>query len=124
VLVARARATGGQDLATWNAGSPSILEASEIRKLAYFCRVLGCPLYVVHLNSRQGLDAVRQARAEGTRIIAETCPQYLVHSFAEEPDNVLLKHTPPLRSPADSQALWAALAAGEIQCIGTDHIPN
>ena len=124
VLLERHRAGARADLGTWERTSPGTAEGSEITWLAYLCRQLGCAMYVAHLNSRAGLDAVRAARAAGTRIVAETCPQYLIHTFSEDPGNVLLKHTPPLRSPEDAEALWAALADGEIQCVGTDHVPN
>jgi dihydroorotase-like cyclic amidohydrolase len=124
VLAARERRTERADLATWERASPGMLEGSEIGRLAYFCRRLGCTLYVAHLNSREGLEAVRAARASGTRVVAETCPQYLVHSFEEDPDNALLKHTPPLRSREETEEMWRAVAAGDIQCIGSDHVPN
>jgi dihydroorotase-like cyclic amidohydrolase len=123
-LGARQRAAGTQDLAAWEAASPGFVEASEIRKMGALCRRLGCRLYVVHLTSREGLEAVRDLRAEGTRVIAETCPQYLTHTWQEDPSNLRLKHTPPLRSHEDTAALWQALADDEIQCVGTDHIPN
>ncbi|MCJ7514303.1 MAG: amidohydrolase family protein, partial [Anaerolineales bacterium] len=31
--------------------------------------------------------------------------------------------SPPMRTPADNQALWEGLTAGDLQTIGTDHCP-
>src|SRR5690606_21949331 len=68
--------TGG-DLLLWERHSPGELEASEIHASSFFARHLGTRLYVVHLSSAAGLTEVQAARALGTPLIAETCPQYL-----------------------------------------------
>jgi dihydroorotase-like cyclic amidohydrolase len=124
VLRTRMQAEGRTGLLAWNDASPDFIEASEIRWMAYFCRIVGCPLYIAHLTSKRALDAVREARSLGVTVIVETCPQWLLHTADDDPDNVLLKYTPPLRRPEDRDELWRALASGEIQCVGTDHVPN
>ena len=45
-------------------------------------KMAGTSLYIVHLDNKQGVDAVAQAREEGYPIFAETCPQYL--AFTKE----------------------------------------
>lgn len=124
VLRARLQAAHAQGLRAWNDGSPDTGEASEILRMAFLCRAAGCRLYVAHITSRKGLDAVREARASGARVIVETCPQYLLHSIEDDPEKVLLKYSPPLRSSEDRDHLWKAVVDGEIQCIGSDHVPN
>ena len=84
-------------------------------------------IYIVHLSTRKGLEAVRSARARGIRVNAETCPQYL--TLTEElyslPDWNGAKYvmSPPLRTAADQGALWAGIRDGLIQTTGTDHCP-
>jgi len=85
------------------------------------------PLYVVHLSSGDGLDAIRKARKNGRNIYAETCPQYLFldESNYEEEDNNGLKYvmSPPLRERENNERLWQGIADGSIQTVATDHCP-
>lgn len=107
---------------------PPEAEAAAIRRLASLAGAAGSPtLYVVHLSSEAGLAEVRRARDRGLPVIAETCPQYLLldEELYDEPDGDGLKYvmSPPLRRRADREALWKALAGGEISVVATDHCP-
>ncbi len=104
---------------------PAEAEALAIEQAAAIAGALGAPLYVVHLSSRLGLEAAGRARAQGVRLLLETCPQYLLldESAYWEPAGHRAITTPPLRTPADREALWQALAAGDIDTVGTDHCP-
>ena len=84
---------------------------------------LGMPIYIVHLSSRKGLEAVRQLRSEGVEVIVETTPTYLFldRSLLEREDGSLFIMTPPLRTKDDNKALLEALVDGEIQIVATDH---
>jgi len=85
------------------------------------------PLYVVHLSSGDGLDAIRKARKAGRNIYAETCPQYLFldESRYLEGDKNGLKYvmSPPLREKENNERLWQGIADGSIQTVATDHCP-
>jgi len=85
------------------------------------------PLYVVHLSSGAGLDAIRKARKNGRNIYAETCPQYLFldESRYLEEDKNGLKYvmSPPLREKGNNERLWQGIADGSIQTVATDHCP-
>ena len=112
-------------VADWEARFPGMLEASEIRKAAVFSRLTGAPLYVVHVSSIEGLDAVDAARHEGTAVIAETCPQYTTLSIEDHGDlGARVKFNPPIRYRRDAAALWEGLASERIQCVGSDHVPG
>ena len=84
---------------------------------------------VVHLSTELGLEAVRAARARGQRgVFVETCPQYLTLDdtrYLEEGDDgfagAKYVMSPPLRKPSDVRALRAAVLAGEVDSIATDH---
>lgn len=83
------------------------------------------PLYIVHMNTGGEADQLEYARHEGLPIMGETCPQYLF--FSEEnlqrEDGAKWICSPPMRTAADNERLWKALADGTIQTIGTDHCP-
>lgn len=82
-----------------------------------------CPLYIVHVSSECGLNAIRELRKKGAVIYAETTPTYLFldRSKLNGKDGSLYVMTPPLRTKNDNKALIEAVLNGEIQVIATDH---
>lgn len=116
----------GQSAPIYHARSrPAEAEARAIEQAAAIAGDLGAQLYVVHVSSRLGLEAGLRARARGVNIFLETCPQYLAldeSRFLGENGHWYIA-TPALRTRADAEALWAALAADEIDAVGTDHCP-
>jgi dihydropyrimidinase len=94
-----------------------------------FAHATGAPVHVVHLSSAAALAHVRDAKAGGVRAHAETCPHYLALTSARyaSPDPAVVAGaviSPPLRSDADQDAMWAGLAAGDLDLIATDHVPD
>jgi dihydropyrimidinase len=94
-----------------------------------FARATGAPVHVVHLSCAAALRYVAEARASGVRATAETCPHYLALTDAryDEPDSLECAKSiisPPLRSAADVDALWAGLASGDLSLIATDHVAD
>lgn len=80
-------------------------------------------LYIVHMNSAGEVDQLRYARGQGLPVMGETCPQYLFFNEAdlERADGAKWICSPPLRTPADNEALWSALSQDDFQTVGTDH---
>jgi dihydropyrimidinase len=108
---------------------PPYVEAVATARALAFARQAEAPVHVVHLSSAAALDEVRRAKAAGVRVSAETCPHYLAFTDAEydEPDPVRCARyliSPPLRSAADRDALWAGLADGSLDLVATDHVPD
>lgn len=122
-LLAAARPVNGyQDLL---ASRPAEAEAIAISRCAAIARRHGFHLHVVHLASAAGLEAVREARRAGTRMSVETCPQYLWLCDADfERVGPFMKMFPVIRTAADREAVRAALLAGEIDTLATDHAPH
>lgn len=114
---------GGEGLAVWEASRPPITEAEHTNRAGFFGRETGCPIYVVHMSSAAVVREVRLARAQGTRMYAETCPQYLTHTM-DTPLGLVAKCNPPLRTATDVDALWEGIANGTIDTIGSDHVPR
>ena len=104
-------------------------EAVATHRAMAFARATGAPVHVVHLSCAAALRYVAEARASGVRATAETCPHYLTLTDAryDEPDPLECAKSvisPPLRSAADVDALWAGLAAGDLSLIATDHVAD
>jgi dihydropyrimidinase len=104
---------------------PDLAEGLATEKIGVYGGVTRCPIYVVHLSAAAALEAVRRARARGAEVYIETRPLYL---FLTEdcyclPGQEARKYVawPPLRRTSDQEALWEALARGEIQTYATDH---
>ena len=106
-------------------------EAEEVatHRVMAFARAADVPVHVVHLSSRAALDHVREAKARGVRAHAETCPHYLALTDARYAATDVASVagcviSPPLRPLSDQEALWAGLAAGDLDLIATDHVPD
>jgi dihydropyrimidinase len=82
-------------------------------------------IYLVHLSSRPALEAVREGK-QRAHVFGETRPLYLYLTRAQfdRPDAALWVGQPPLREADDVDAVWAALADGTLDTVGTDHIPH
>ncbi|MEM1430965.1 MAG: dihydroorotase family protein [Pseudomonadota bacterium] len=119
VLAADPNGTGG--LAAWNATRPPFVEAEALMRACYLGRVTGACVHAVHTSSAEALDAALRQRRAGADVSIETCIHYLTHDVTSDL-GALGKVNPPLRAPADREALWAAIARGDVDTIGTDHI--
>lgn len=102
---------------------PNAAEAEGVARYMRIAEIAEAPAWVVHLSTREGLEEARRARARGQEVYLETCPQYLLLDDRRYQDADAAKFimSPPLRKPADAEALWQALSGGEIDVIGTDH---
>jgi dihydropyrimidinase len=120
----------GNTAARYHAATrPPRAEAVGTDRAMALAYVADAPAYVVHLSSAAALGPLRGAKKKGVRAVAETCPHYLVldesrYDQAEELDVACSIISPPLRSRADVEALWAALADGSLDVVGTDHVPD
>ena len=79
---------------------------------------------MLHLSSAGALPLIAAARREGVRVSVETCPHFLTLTAEQVPDGATeFKCFPPIREAANQDALWAGLAEGVIDCVGSDHSP-
>lgn len=118
----RVKASGRSDLAAWCDSRPDAGEAHSVRDGLWWQRMTGGRLYIVHLSSQVALEEVIEERKRGIQgeVYVETCPQFLV--LTRDSDiGTIGKMSPPFRTQADSDALWAAIADGDVDTIGSDH---
>jgi len=106
---------------------PPELEGEAAGRALTLARLAGAPLYLVHVTCTHTLQRVREARALGQAVFAETCPQYLYLSEEryDAPGFEGAKYvmSPPLRPAGHPGALWEALRAGDLEVVSTDHCP-
>ncbi|MER8182117.1 allantoinase AllB [Kitasatospora sp. NPDC094015] len=107
------------------ASRPDDAEAAAVARLLDTARRTGARVHILHVSSAAVLPLLRQARADGVRVTAETCPHYLTLSAEEVPDgDTAFKCCPPIRDESNRDLLWAALAAGEFIAVVSDHSPS
>lgn len=107
----------------WNAIRPPYVEAEAEGRVGYLASVTGASAYAVHVTSPESLAAIERQKSHYGNLFVETCPHYLTLN-EESPIGSRGKVNPPLRTAADNEALWDAIAAGRIDVLGSDHVPR
>jgi dihydropyrimidinase len=102
-------------------------EADAINRLIGMAALVDQPIMIFHVSTAEGAKVIRDARGEGLKVFAETCPQYLFLTAEDlnKPgaEGAKWMCSPPPRSAADQEALWKALALGDLQTVSSDHAP-
>jgi dihydropyrimidinase len=101
---------------------PPLAEEAAIRRMILLSERSGCPLYVVHVSSSLGIEAIRQAKARRLPVTGEVLHNYL--AFTSEnyalTDGLIYHNYPPLKSKADQASLWEAIADGGLDTVASD----
>jgi allantoinase len=115
----------GRTMMDWCASRPVAAEVSAVRIALDLARATGCAVHLVHLSSPEAVDLVAGARAGGVDATCEACPHHLVLTRGDAAAiGAAAKCAPPLRSAAERAGLWARLAGGAIDLVGSDHSPG
>ncbi|MGF7058156.1 dihydropyrimidinase [Brassicibacter mesophilus] len=119
---------GNTDVIYHAKSRPAIAEKEAISRLAAIAKLADMWIYIVHLSSKEGYGEVINAKREGIKILAETCPQYLLlnedcytpngNDLFEGAKYVM---SPPLRDIKSNEALWNGIKNDIINVVATDH---
>jgi dihydropyrimidinase len=101
---------------------PNYTESEAITRAIQLAGATGGRLYIVHMSTGEGADAVKAAKDRDVHVYAETCPQYLLldDSLFKGKDGHLYATCPQLRSKIDQERLWKGLEQNTVQFLGTD----
>ena len=99
-------------------------EWAQIARDLELVRETGCSYHVCHISTKESVDIIRKAKAEGLDVTCETGPHYLVMDDSMLQEDGRFKMNPPLRSAEDRDALVQGIIDGTIDCIATDHAPH
>lgn len=106
---------------------PSVTEYEAVNRAIIMSEITNCPLYIVHVSTKESVNLIEKAQKKGLKIYAETCPHYLILDESkyqtEGFEAATYVMSPPLRAKEDQERLWKAIKDGVIQTIGTDHCP-
>ena len=106
-------------------GIPRAAEDICIARDIALAESLDVPVHICHVSTHSGVRLIRNAKAAGVKVTAETCPHY----FAATDDIIRTfdtntKVNPPIREEVDKQAVLQGLKDGTLDCIVTDHAPH
>ena len=87
-------------------------------------RETGCAYHVCHISTKESVEIIRQAKAQGLDVTCETGPHYILLDDSCLEENGRFKMNPPLRSPKDRAAILEGVLDGTIDMIATDHAPH
>jgi dihydropyrimidinase len=115
----RLRQAGRNDFGAWTDRSPDFLEAQHAHAYSYMARQTPghVRLYLQHATTKLTFDEIARARADGLEVYAQTGPAWLWL----EPQYGWRINV-PLRRRENIEALWAALADGTVDVVGSDHV--
>ena len=99
-------------------------EWAQIARDIELIRETGCAYHVCHISTKESVDIIRKAKAEGLDITCETGPHYLVMNDMDLQEHGRFKMNPPIRSEADRKALLEGILDGTIDMLATDHAPH
>ena len=99
-------------------------EWAQIARDIELIRETGCAYHVCHISTKESVDIIRKAKAEGLDITCETGPHYLVMNDMDLQEDGRFKMNPPIRGEEDRKALLAGLLDGTIDMLATDHAPH
>ncbi|MGH7701244.1 MAG: dihydroorotase, partial [Gemmatimonadales bacterium] len=106
-------------------GIPAAAEEIMVARDCLLAELTGGHVHVCHVSTRGSVELIRRARERGARVTAEVTPHHLtLTDLACEGYDTHAKMNPPLREAADVAALRAALKAGVVDCIASDHAPH
>ena len=105
---------------------PPAVEGEAAHRVIQFADVIGIPVYLVHVSTKNALDHIANARANGQRVFGEALAGHLLiddsvyksKDFAYAAGHVM---SPPFRPKEHQEALWKGLQAGDLQTTATDH---
>lgn len=106
-------------------GIPKAAEESMVARDLSLCELTGGRLHIAHVSTGGSVNLIRDAKARGINVTAETCPHYFTLTDALITDyDTNYKVNPPIRTASDVEAIKEGLKDGTIDAIATDHAPH
>ncbi|AKX93630.1 dihydroorotase [Neomoorella thermoacetica] len=106
-------------------GIPAAAEEVMVARDLILAELTGGRLHLAHVSTAGSVRLLKEARARGVRVTAEATPHHLcLTDMLVQSYDTSTKVNPPLRPAGDVAAVAAALAAGDIDVIASDHAPH
>lgn len=107
---------------------PMLVEREATHRAISLAELVDVPILIVHVSGREAVEQIRRARAQGLKIFAETCPQYLFLTAADlgiddSYHGAKCVCSPPPRDASNQQVIWDGLNDGTFTVFSSDHAP-
>jgi dihydroorotase len=91
-------------------------------RLIRIARKTGAQIHLLHVSTEEEMDFIRAHKKVAT---VEVTPQHLTFTADDYAHlGTRLQMNPPIREARHAQALWAGLAQGVADVLGSDHAPH
>jgi dihydroorotase (multifunctional complex type) len=101
------------------------VEAKAVERLLKISAPTDVHLHFCHVTTKEGLNAIAEARKTGRKVTCEVTLNHLLLSTDDlERYGQLLIMAPPLRSKDQVEALWKGLKQGWVDALASDHAPH
>jgi dihydroorotase len=102
-----------------------VVELKAIQRLLKLDEKIDARLHFCHITSKEGLEAIAQAKKAGKPVTCEVTPNHLLLTSDEvQRLGSLVIMAPPLRDRTHVDALWKGIEDGSVDTIGSDHAPH
>ena len=106
---------------------PIPAEREATHRACALAEVAGVPVVIVHVSNGAAIEEITRARARGVKVLAETCPQYLVLTEKDleglNMEGAKYVCSPPPRDKPSQDACWAGIERGVFDFYSSDHCP-
>ncbi|MDX7950603.1 dihydropyrimidinase [Lichenihabitans sp. Uapishka_5] len=104
---------------------PKLVEREATYRAIALAELVDQPIHIFHVSCAEVAEEIARARARGVKVTGETCPQYLVLTAADMArpgrEGAKFMCSPSPREAGDAEGLWAAIRAGTLDVISSDH---
>jgi dihydropyrimidinase len=106
---------------------PVAAEREATHRAMSLAEIVDVPVVIVHVSNGAAIEEIRRARARGRKVVAETCPQYLMLTAKDlegmDWEGAKFVCSPPPRDEAEQEACWNGLEEGTFDLFSSDHCP-
>jgi dihydropyrimidinase len=106
---------------------PIAAEREATHRALSLAEIVDTPIVIVHVSNREAMEEIQRARARGSKVAGETCPQYLMLTAgdldATELEGAKFVCSPPPRDAESQIACWEGLQNGTFDLFSSDHCP-
>lgn len=106
---------------------PIAAEREATHRALSLAEIVNTPIVIVHVSNREAMEEIQRARARGSKVAGETCPQYLMLTAgdldATELEGAKFVCSPPPRDAESQIACWEGLQNGTFDLFSSDHCP-
>ncbi len=107
------------------AGIPAAAEDVMVARDLLLAEFTGAPVHIAHVSTAGAVRLIREAKARGVCVTAETAPHYFsLTDEAVRGFDTNAKVYPPLRGADDVTAVREGLRDGTLDVIASDHAPH